>query len=136
MNDTAETLAKLVKRLTKETSVRTEADRVRQAFAAELLAVVSELEAMQRAAEMRAHLTEQDPDLLFADGFDLALLGCVQRFNQTVVLYDRQKCIQVLMNRDGMSSEEAEEFFEFNVVGAFVGDYTPAFATILTGPQE
>ena len=86
-------------------------------------------------AEMRAHLAEQDPDLLFADGFDLALLGSVQRFNQTVALYDRQKCIQVLMGRDGMTEEEAEEFFEFNVVGAFVGDYTPAFATLLKTEQ-
>lgn len=40
MLNEAETLAKLVKRLKEEINVRTEADRVRQAFAAELLALV------------------------------------------------------------------------------------------------
>jgi hypothetical protein len=29
-----------------------------------------------------------------------------------------------------MSHEEAEEFFEFNVIGSWVGDYTPCFATL------
>lgn len=41
MLNEAEILAKLVKRLKEETSVRTEADRVRQAFAAELLSLVA-----------------------------------------------------------------------------------------------
>jgi hypothetical protein len=30
-----------------------------------------------------------------------------------------------------MDYEEAVEFFDFNVVGAYVGDNTPLFATIL-----
>jgi len=87
------------------------------------------------ASEIRQYLADLDPDLLLADGFDDALLGYVQRFNQTVALYDRAKCIEILMKRDEMSDEDAEEFFEFNVVGAFVGDYTPAFATLLKTEQ-
>jgi len=87
------------------------------------------------ASEIRQYLADLDPDLLLADGFDDALLGYVQRFNQTVALYDRTKCIEILMKRDEMSDEDAEEFFEFNVVGAFVGDYTPAFATLLKTEQ-
>ena len=87
------------------------------------------------ASEIRRYLADLDPDLLLADGFDDALIGYVQKFNQTAALYDRQKCIEILMKRDGMTDEEAEEFFEFNVVGAFVGDYTPAFATLLKTEQ-
>jgi len=34
------------------------------------------------------------------------------------VLYDRDKCIDVLMTRDGMSHEEALDFFEYNTVGS------------------
>lgn len=66
-----------------------------------------------------------------ADGFEDALIGWVQRFNATVPLYDRERCIEILVQRDGMDYEAAEEFFDFNVVGAWVGDGTPAFATVL-----
>jgi hypothetical protein len=31
------------------------------------------------------------------------------------------------MERDGMSSDEAIEYMEFNVIGAYVGELTPAF---------
>lgn len=74
-----------------------------------------------------------EEELLFADGFDEALMGTVQIFNRTVVLYDRAKCIEVLC-RD-MSREDAEEHFSFNVVGAWVGEGTPAFAD-LVGSQD
>ncbi len=72
---------------------------------------------------------EVDPDILFADGFAHALIGYVQQFNTVMALYDRAKCIRILMKRDGMTEEGAEEFFEFNVVGAWAGKNTPAFAT-------
>ena len=31
------------------------------------------------------------------------------------------------MTRDGMSNDEAIEFFEFNIEGAWMGDTTPLF---------
>jgi hypothetical protein len=37
------------------------------------------------------------------------------------------KCLKVLIERDDMSYPEAHEFMEFNVVGAYVGDFTPIF---------
>jgi hypothetical protein len=79
----------------------------------------------------REDLAELDPDILFADGFDEALIGVVERACQpTIALYDRDKCIAILMKRDKMSDEEAVEFFEFNVIGSWVGDRTPAFAIL------
>lgn len=69
--------------------------------------------------------------ILVVDGFDAALLGYVEMFGkEPVALYDRDLCIKILMDRDGMDEDEAEEFFSFNVIGAFVGPYTPAFATL------
>jgi hypothetical protein len=35
--------------------------------------------------------------------------------------------MKVLQERDGMSNEEAHEYMEFNVVNAYVGDFTPVF---------
>ena len=41
--------------------------------------------------------------------------------------YDYDKCVQLLVDRDGMDLEEAEEFFAFNILGAYVGEHTPVF---------
>jgi len=64
--------------------------------------------------------------LLTADGFDDALIGIGERINlDSVAVYDVDKCIDILMSRDGMSREEAVEFFDFNVRGSWVGEKTP-----------
>lgn len=68
-----------------------------------------------------------DEKLLVADGFDAAIMGVAWQFNTPLVVYDRHKCIQILMDRDGMDEDEADEFFDFNVQGAFVGPRTPCF---------
>lgn len=66
--------------------------------------------------------------ILFADGFDSAFLGIGQTAGQPpVACYDIDECIRVLRARDGMSREEAEEFFAFNTLSAYVGDRTPMF---------
>lgn len=76
-------------------------------------------------------------EALLADGFEDALIGWVERFNTgPLALYDRSKCIQILMERDEMSWDEAEEFFQYNVTGAWVGDGTPAFAVLLHPHQR
>jgi len=86
---------------------------------------------------IRDRLAELNPDALLADGFEDALIGYGQRFCSTghilVALYDRTACIRILVERDGMSWEGAEECFECNTAGAYVGEHTPAFATI--GPE-
>lgn len=79
----------------------------------------------------RDFISEVNEEMLFADGFDDALIGYVERFGQPpLALYDREKCIGILM-QEGMSHEEAEEFFEFNVIGAWMGENTPCFATLM-----
>lgn len=44
-----------------------------------------------------------------------------------VFVYDNSKAVKLLMTRDGMTPEEAQEFIYFNVVGAWIGPGTPAF---------
>ena len=82
--------------------------------------------------DLQEHLEEFEA--LTADGFEAALVGFVTRFGfpSPVALYDQDECIRILMNRDGMGADEAVEFFEFNVFGAWVGDGTPAFTRLLT----
>ena len=64
---------------------------------------------------------------LLADGFEAALVGFGYQFNYPIAVYNRDKCIEILMDRDGMSDIDAIEFFNFNVAGAWVGKSTPVF---------
>lgn len=78
--------------------------------------------------EMRAWIAEQNPEALLADGYEDAIIGVVERCSQPVlVVYDAEKCIQILVDRDGMEPDEAREFFEFNTLGAWGGEGTPVF---------
>jgi hypothetical protein len=78
--------------------------------------------------EIRAWIAEQAPDALLADGYDAAIVGLGVRCGQpTLVVYDIAKCIDILVERDDMSPEEAAEYFEFNTLGAWVGENTPLF---------
>jgi hypothetical protein len=74
----------------------------------------------------RAALAEENPDALWPDGFDGAYVGQARRCGQpTLAAFSVAKCIKILMDRDGMSYAEADEFFEFNVAGAWSGVGTP-----------
>jgi hypothetical protein len=63
------------------------------------------------------------------DGFDEAILGpaSIWRSNSmvSVLVYDAELMRSILMNRDGMSAEDAREFIEFNIEGAYIGEDTP-----------
>jgi hypothetical protein len=61
-----------------------------------------------------------------------AIIGTVERFGMsTLILLDKEKCFGIFMERDGMSFEEAQEYFDFNVIGSWMGDGTPCFATLI-----
>ena len=67
-------------------------------------------------------------DTLLADGLEDAYIGFFQRINEPkIVVYDYEKCINILVDRDGMTADEADEYLQFNTVGAWVGECTPAF---------
>jgi len=77
-----------------------------------------------------------DVEIMTCDGLEEAFVGIVERFGQQpVALYDREKVLQIFMTRDGMTHEQAEEFFDYNVQGAWVGEGTPAFATFAVRPS-
>jgi hypothetical protein len=71
--------------------------------------------------------------ILVADGFDDALVGVTayQPGRPVLAVYDYEKCVKVL-RKGGMSEEDAREWMEFNVVGAWVGDGTPVFLVVPT----
>ena len=75
----------------------------------------------------------EDDMYLKADGFDDAIIGTAYGMTVSddqgpVLVYDIQKCIDILMDGSvDMTREEAIEYFDFNVLGAFMGPQTPIF---------
>jgi hypothetical protein len=66
-------------------------------------------------------------NLIKMDGYDDCIMGAVVRFgSESFLLYDQDAVIEKLM-AEGMTYEDAVEFHEFNQLGAWVGDSTPAF---------
>ena len=62
---------------------------------------------------------------LKADGFDEAIVGICKDSER--IVYDKEKMIQVLIDRDGMTWEDAIEYLEFNTFCAYVGEHTPIY---------
>ena len=66
--------------------------------------------------------------MLRIDGLEDAFLGVAYRHGTDgpIAVYDRELCIIAIM-RDGLSRDGAEEWFQYNVEGAWVGECTPIF---------
>lgn len=75
-------------------------------------------------------------EMLIADGLDAAIIGVGARCGQPdIVAYNVEKVLEILVARDGMTYEEALEFYEFNIAGAWVGDQTPLWVRVGEMPQ-
>lgn len=72
-------------------------------------------------------LAELNPDALLADGFEDAYIGYTSR--SCIAVYNYNKCVDILVEA-GMDEEEAEEYFTFNVDGAYMGEFTPVFVVL------
>ena len=68
------------------------------------------------------HLLVMDPEYL-----DEAIVGVVSRINFEAVCYSAEKVIELLMEHDNMEYEDAVEYMDFNMRGAWVGETTPVF---------
>lgn len=78
----------------------------------------------------REDISEINPEALLCDGFDDAIIGMAERINlNSVVAYSVEKMLDIMVNRDGMTYEEALEYYDYNIQGAWMGDNTPIFIT-------
>lgn len=71
-----------------------------------------------------------DQDLLFMSEpeYDDAIIGVMERAGGSpVIAYDTQKILDILER--SMPMEDAQEFFEYNILGAYMGDRTPVYIT-------
>ena len=70
--------------------------------------------------------SDDEPDILFADGYDGAIEGVVWDGERTRVVYRMESVLEILMDQ-GMTYDEASEYFDFKVARAHVGVYTPLY---------
>ena len=76
----------------------------------------------------REDVAEYNEEALICDGFDEAIIGVAERINLgPVAAYSVEKILEILMERDEMTYEDAYEYFSYNVIGAWMGEYTPVF---------
>ena len=80
--------------------------------------------------QINEYLKGQDVEgVLLADGLEGAFIGLSNDdFRKPCAVYDRNKCIEILM--EDMTRDDAEEHFQFNTAGAWVNDQTPIFVSI------
>jgi hypothetical protein len=64
-----------------------------------------------------------------ADGFDDAFVGTtISAFDRKqVAVYDYDKCILILMHDNHMTEDDAIEYFNYNVIGSWIGEETPIY---------
>lgn len=73
-------------------------------------------------------LANVNPKALLADGFEDAYLGhTVNTHHVVVAVYDYTRCVNILMERDGGSFDDADEYMRYNVIAAYVGENGPLF---------
>jgi hypothetical protein len=74
------------------------------------------------------YIDENAEGAVILSDLDDAIIGVVEEFgNGPRILYSTEKIIQILIDRDGMSEEEAVEYYDFNILGLFAGDQNPVF---------
>jgi hypothetical protein len=63
------------------------------------------------------------------DGHDNAIIGpafiWLGQTRASALVYNAETIRDNLMQQDGMSAEEAREYIEYNIEGAYVGEHTP-----------
>jgi hypothetical protein len=86
-------------------------------------------------------INERYGDMLTMDGYDDCIMGVTTQFNKATILYDKEKVIAKLafemvpkgVARNKAVREQAEEdaieYFNFNMIGAWMGEGTPSFFT-------
>lgn len=88
--------------------------------------------------------TVENPDVIIFEEFKDAIIGYCERINLgPVITYDKDKIIEILASEmivdendleEGQTIEDkkyelAVEYFDFNIIGGWLGEYTPIFIT-------
>lgn len=74
--------------------------------------------------------------ILLADGFERAFLGIGEHDGKSIPIYSVKRAIRILIERDGMSYDDAREYLDFNVLSAFISDPMPIWIEDEMHPED
>jgi len=65
---------------------------------------------------------------IILDGFNDAIVGITEEFGGIKrLLYSKDKILKILQENNPMTQSEAEEYYDYNIVGLYAGDQNPIF---------
>jgi len=77
---------------------------------------------------MKIDIEEYAENAILLTGLEGAIIGIVEEFgNGKRILYSKTKIIQILCERDLMTHSEAEEFYDYNILGLHAGEQNAVF---------
>lgn len=77
---------------------------------------------------MKVDIHEYAEGAVLLDGLENAIIGIVEEFgNGRRILYSKPKILSILCERDLMTMGEAEEFYDYNILGLYAGEQNAVF---------
>jgi len=84
---------------------------------------------------MKVDIDEYAEGAVLLDGLESAIIGIVEEFgNGRRILYSKPKILSILCERDLMTMGEAEEFYDYNILGLYAGEQNAVFLDIPINP--
>lgn len=70
------------------------------------------------------------------DDLEDAIVGIVEDFGSPgkKILYSKRKILNILQERDLMTESEAEEFYDYNILGLYAGELNAVFLDLEITP--
>jgi len=73
-------------------------------------------------------IVELNPEAIVLDGLDEAVIGIgYSKDLEPRLIYSINNIILTLIGRDGMSENEAREFYDYNIADGYFGNHGPIF---------
>ncbi len=77
---------------------------------------------------IRNILDEYAEGSVILEGFNDAIIGVTEEFGRgSRILYSKDKILEILTSDNQMDILEAIEYYEFNILGSYLGEGTPIF---------
>ena len=86
---------------------------------------------------MKLDIDEYAEGAILLDNLEEAIIGIVEEFgNGRRILYSKSKILSILQIRDGMTEQESEEFYDYNILGLYAGEQNAVFLDLKVTPTK
>jgi hypothetical protein len=86
---------------------------------------------------MTVDINSYAENAILLDGLESCIVGIVEEFGGgNRILYSKSKIIQLLCERDLMTEGEAEEFYDYNILGLYAGEQNAVFLDLKINPKK